>query len=64
MGKPKQLENVDLAKLRTICQDYIDFIDNDKEYCEDNDYDHQIFETAMETIFGEDVWKFVNGRRE
>ena len=64
MEQPKQLETVDLQKLIEICQDYINFIDNDEKYHEDNDYDHYIFEVAMETVFGKDVWKFINGRRQ
>ena len=32
MEQPKQLETADLQKLREICQDYINFIDNDEEY--------------------------------
>jgi len=66
MKKPKQLkaEEIDLTSLRDICQSYIDFIDNDKEYCEDNDYDEYIFETAMNTIFGKKVWDFINNRQK
>ena len=64
MKKPEQLENVDTKKLSEICQQYIDFVDNDKEYHEDNDFDHYIFESAMETIFGEKVWDFINSRQE
>ena len=62
MIKPEQLKEVDLTKLRDICQAYIDFIDDDEEYHEDNDYDHYIFETALETIFGKDVWMFINNK--
>jgi hypothetical protein len=64
MEKPKQLDNIDLQKLRNICQDYIEFIDDDEEYHEDNDYDHYIFESAMETVFGKDIWDFINNRRD
>ena len=65
MKKPAQLnlESIDLTDLQNICQQYIDFVDNDKEYHEDNDYDHYIFEQAMEAIFGLDVWEFVNNRQ-
>jgi hypothetical protein len=43
MEKPKQLEVVDLKKISDICQQYLDFIDNDEEYYEDNDYKHYIY---------------------
>lgn len=66
MEKPKQLntEEIDLNALKEICQNYIDFVDNDEEYHEDNDYDHYIFETAMETVFGKEVWNFINNRQD
>lgn len=66
MEKPKQLktEEIDLNALKEICQNYIDFVDNNEEYHEDNDYDHYIFETAMETVFGKEVWNFINNRQD
>ena len=64
MEKPKQLENIDLENLRNICQKYIDFVDNDDEYYEDNDYDHHIFELALMTIFGNDIFKYINKRQD
>jgi len=66
MEKPKQLseKEIDLTELRNVCQGYIDFIDNDKEYYEDNDYDHYIFEKAMTTIFGKDVFDWINQRQD
>ena len=57
--KPKQLDEIDLQQLREIVQDYIDFVDSD-DYCEDNDYSQYIAETAIQTIFGKEVWEFIN----
>ena len=54
----------DLSKLKEICQEYIDFVDNDEEYHEENDYDNYVFEQAMEAIFGKNVWEFINNRHE
>lgn len=62
MEKPKQIVKPNLANLTKVCQQYIDFIGDSSSYHEDNDYDEYIFETAMETIFGEDVWKYVRGQ--
>ena len=64
MEKPKQLEKVDLQRLRDICQEYIDFVDDDKEYHEDHDYEAYIFEAAVTAIFGREVWEFINNRHE
>jgi uncharacterized protein YgfB (UPF0149 family) len=66
MTKPEQIkdEQINLKDLREICQAYIDFNDNDEEYHEDNDYDVYIFETAMVTIFGKEVFNdFINKRQ-
>ena len=66
MEKPKLLktEEIDLTELKDVCKDYICFVDNDEEYHEDNNYDHYIFETAMETVFGKKVWDFINNRQK
>lgn len=56
-NKPKVLNTIDFSPLITICQEYIDALDEDG--CGDN-YDNDIFEKAMEVIFGEDVWTFIN----
>ncbi len=64
MEKPKVLENPDISRLVKICQEYMDFVDNDEEYYEDNNYDQYIFEEAMATIFGERVFDFINERQD
>ncbi len=56
--KPKQLKSPNIEPLQEICQEYIDELEKDGYINED--YDHYIFESAMETIFGKDVWKFIN----
>jgi len=55
--KPKQLEQVDLTELRRLCQREIDNVGTSREY--DTEY---VFEAAMETIFGPDVFKWMNER--
>lgn len=60
MNKPEPIEEPDLTSLRKICQEYIDFIGSE-HYHEDNDYDHYIFEQAMNTFFG-DKWDYINNK--
>lgn len=60
----KSRKDIDLTELEEICQEYIDFVDNDEEFYEDNDYDEYISERALQTIFGKDVWKFINDKIE
>jgi hypothetical protein len=57
--KPVQLNEVNLVMLRSICQEYIDELESDNEYIDD-DFEHYIFETAMKTVFGKDVFKWIN----
>ncbi len=66
MEKPKQLseKEIDLSELKGICNEYIDFINDDDNYYEDNDYSHYIFEKTMTTIFGEDVFDWINKRQD
>ena len=64
MEKPKQLNQPNLNELLKICQKYIDFVDNDDEYYEDNNFDQYIFEKAMMALYGEDVFNWINKRRD
>lgn len=65
MEKPNIMRDIDidLEPLKKICQQYMDFVDNDEEYHEDNDFKHYIFETAMQTLYGENVWDWINKRQ-
>lgn len=48
-----------LYKLISVCEEYLDFLESD-DYYEDNDYDHYIYEAALEALYGEDVWLWIN----
>lgn len=56
--KPKQLEVLNCEPMRKACQQYIDEIVENKYV--DEDLKQYIFECAMETIFGKDVWNWIN----
>jgi len=62
INKPIQLNDseINIEKLKKTCQEYINFVADRERYYEDNDYEHSIFERAMETIFGKEVWEFIN----
>jgi hypothetical protein len=62
MQKPELITNVDLTALSKICKDYIDFVAS-RKYHEDNDFKHYIYEVAMETFFGKDVFNYINKRK-
>lgn len=49
----------DPIKLEKTCQEYIDMIASHKHY-DLNDMEHYIFEAALEMLFGESVWDWVN----
>lgn len=55
--KPVQLDNPDLTRLRAVCQERIDCLAAG-DFRSTQDY--YIYETAMKTIFGKDVFKFIN----
>jgi len=56
---PELIDSPDTKPLQKICQDYIN--DLAKNGYADEDYDHYIFETAMDVCFGEKVWDFIRG---
>ncbi len=59
--KPIKLKEIDLDKLINVCQEYIDFVDNEN-YSDDNDYEHFIYAVALKSVFGEDVFEFINSK--
>ena len=59
-AKPCQIEMVDWARLRSACQDYIDCLYTDGYVS--SSHAQFIFEIAVETIFGKDVWAWVNSQ--
>ena len=59
MQKPKQQGNPNFQELIDECQEYLDYLTSE-EYHEDNDREHFIFESAMEAVFGRDVWEYIN----
>lgn len=60
-GKPEMVKDPDLTDLKNVIQGYIDYVASD-DYCDDNDYADYIFEAAVMAFFGNDVFKWINGR--
>lgn len=62
---PLKVENVDIKKLWNTCEDFISFLNSD-EYHEDKieNYVNDIFGKAMESIYGKEVFNFINNRIE
>ena len=62
IGRPIVIDNNDWSAVIGRCVEYARWLDEEDE-SDDEDYTHHIFETAMEAVFGEAVWGFVNSRR-
>lgn len=63
MEKPEPLKNIDLVGLTAICEEYLNFLNDDENYHEGNNYDHLIYGKALEAIYGPKVFDYINGRR-
>lgn len=61
MNKPVVQKEINIQPLKSICQEYIDFVASE-EHHEDNDFKNHIFEKAMITIYGENVFDWINSR--
>lgn len=53
-------EKLNLQGLKESCEDYVNKVIKNKEYPEDNDDEHFIFEAAIETFYGKDIFKSLN----
>ena len=64
MDRPQPLNDVDLSGLYELCEEYLDFISNPKEYNEDEDSDYgdYFLETVMISLYGEDIFDYVIGK--
>ena len=53
-------------KLESAVKDYLKYLNNDEECHEDvvDNYKNAIFEKAMECFAGEDIWEWINSRRD
>lgn len=58
MNKPEMLtdDKIDISSLKKLCKNYIDF-EFSPEYHEDNDFKQYLFEVALETIYGKNIWE-------
>lgn len=59
--KPTANENPNFQKLIELCKNYVNDIESGKTG-EDSDYDGYIYESALEAVFGDDVWVWLKDR--
>ncbi len=59
MKKPKQVRQYNLVPLRKHCQNHIDSLEAGTARADD---EHYIYEVAMITIFGKNVFDWINER--
>ena len=55
---PEFVANIDWSKVLKYVKDEIEFIG--AYGFEHKDFEHELFETVIETIYGKDVWKWWN----
>lgn len=53
-------EKLNLKLLKKNCEDYVNKVIKNKEYPKDNDDEYYIFEEALKTFYGKDIFKFLN----
>ena len=59
MKKPKQITDIDVDKLKSACEFYINELQS-YSFNADEDCREFIFEAAMETFYGKEVWNYIN----
>lgn len=57
---PVPLDEPDFEELRQMVVDYVKYCQNEGEYCSDNDWDHYIFEQAVISVYGREIWPLLN----
>jgi hypothetical protein len=63
MNTPRRLANPDWTRLLEIIVENTKQIAEEArqgDYCDDNDSKHYIYEAAIEAVYGENYWKWLN----
>lgn len=58
--RPAPVATVDLAKLNAACVAYFEEIEQGKH--DNDDSEHRIFEVAMKTLYGDNVFEYINSK--
>lgn len=58
LNKPKLLQEMDFKELIEMCKDFLNQIEKENYYSEE--LEHYIFEKAIESVFGKNVWEYIN----
>jgi hypothetical protein len=61
MKKPKKRKEINYSELETVCKQHLDNISSGKYHEDDNDA-HYIYEYAMMSIYGKDVFDYINSK--
>ncbi len=62
MSKPTVRDNyVGSVAVMKACQEYVDYIDGDDFHPDEmDDYEYDIFEKSFFSVFGKDIFKWMN----
>lgn len=56
---PKALPEPDMDRIKAICGNYINYLISE-DFHPDNDEEHLLFEEVMKTVFGDDIFDWIN----
>jgi len=59
---PKIKDDIDITGLKKLVEEYIEDCTSD-EFCEDNDWDHWLYESVIETFIGKNFWEWYNNNK-
>ena len=62
MKKPEEKKEIDTTLLKAAANLYLNHVAENYHPDLEDRYKNKLFEIALETIFGKDVWDFVNSK--
>jgi hypothetical protein len=64
-SRPPEIENPNWDRVRSTAKAYMDAVESKRMWdgYVDEDFPHYFFEEVMTTLYGKDVWKYINERR-
>lgn len=58
---PKPLENIDIDAIKKIAQDELEHITKSGQ--NSKDIEHWMYEAVMESVYGKDIFNYINSRK-
>jgi hypothetical protein len=62
LGIPRKVASPNFGRVEKLCDEFVTNLLQDTIHPDDNDFDHYVFEAAMEAVYGKGFWGWFRKR--